>query len=118
MCLFRCAEFALPSTGDKEQTELSHLLCNGEGTDDAYVEPACVVPSRRGKGIAKAMLYKALNRVGICGAETAYVISDMDFYKHLGFREHSSHLFYQKAEYSQKPARDSGEALACLEEGR
>lgn len=71
-------------------------------TEYAYVEPICVTPSHRGKGIAKAMLYEALNRVGACGAKTAYVISDMAFYRHLGFREHSRHVFYQKSECSQE----------------
>lgn len=71
-------------------------------TEYAYVEPVCVAPAHRGKGIAKAMLYEALNRAGICGAETAYVISDMDFYKHLGFREHSRYLFYRKIGSSQE----------------
>ena len=31
-------------------------------TDYAYVEPVCTVPSYRGKGVAKAVIYEALNR--------------------------------------------------------
>lgn len=66
-------------------------------TDYAYVEPVCVAPAHRGKGIARAMLCEALNRAGNCGAQRAFVISDMDFYKRLGFREQSRHLFYRKS---------------------
>ena len=65
-------------------------------TDYAYVEPVCTVPSYRGKGIAKALIYEALNRVGALGAKRAYVISDMEFYAKLGFRKHRHYTFYKK----------------------
>ena len=64
-------------------------------TDYAYVEPVCVIPEYRGKGIAKAMIYEALNRARNLGAKKAYVISDMEFYEKLGFRKVKHYTFYQ-----------------------
>ena len=40
-----------------------------EKTDYAYVEPVCTVPSDRGKGLAKALIYEALNRAATLGAK-------------------------------------------------
>lgn len=65
-------------------------------TDYAYVEPVCTIPSYRGKGIAKAVVSEALNRVKALGAKRAYVISDMDFYGKLGFQERLHFTFYSK----------------------
>ena len=61
-------------------------------TNYAYVEPVCTVPSFRGKGVAKAVIYEALNRAEAIGAKQAYVISEMKFYEKLGFREASTHI--------------------------
>ncbi|HCA04796.1 MAG TPA: GNAT family N-acetyltransferase, partial [Ruminococcaceae bacterium] len=60
-------------------------LWYSDKTDYAYVEPVCTVPSCRGKGVAKAVIYEALNRAKSLGAKKAYVLSDMPFYKQLGF---------------------------------
>ena len=89
--------------------ELSVCAANAEGelvaccclwmhpdTDYAYVEPVCTIPSYRGKGAARAVIYEALNRARERGAKTAYVISDMEFYRKLGFEETSHHTFYRK----------------------
>ena len=65
-------------------------------TDYAYVEPVCTAPSYRGKGLAKALIYEALNRAAALGAKKAYVISDTEFYKKLGFETFKRFLFYQK----------------------
>ena len=65
-------------------------------TDYAYVEPVCVIPGYRNKGIAKAMIYEALNRVRELGAKKAYVISDMEFYERLGFKKIKHYTFYVK----------------------
>ncbi|MCQ2982387.1 MAG: GNAT family N-acetyltransferase [Treponemataceae bacterium] len=67
-----------------------------ERTDYAYVEPVCTVPCFRGKGLAKAALYEAMNRAFSLGAKEAFVISDMDFYRHLGFTDHRHYTFYWK----------------------
>ena len=65
-------------------------------TDYAYVEPVCVIPEYRNNGVAKAMIYEALNRARILGAKKAYVISDMEFYERLGFKKERHYTFYQK----------------------
>ena len=67
-----------------------------EGTDYAYVEPVCVIPSFRGKGAGKAMIYELLNRAKAMGAKKAYVISDMGFYSKLGFKTERHFSFYWK----------------------
>ena len=67
-----------------------------ERTDYAYIEPVCTIPSYRGKGIAKALIYEALNRVKALGAKRAFVISDMEFYHKLGFEKILHYTFYSK----------------------
>lgn len=67
-----------------------------KNTDYAYVEPVCTVPSYRGKGLAKAVVYEALNRARSMGAKSAYVISDMQFYRNLGFENDLHFTFYWK----------------------
>ena len=71
-------------------------LWYSEKTDYAYVEPVCVIPEYRGKGIARSMIYEALNRARSLGAKKAYVISDMEFYEKLGFKKEKHYTFYQK----------------------
>ena len=71
------------------------LWYNGK-TDYAYLEPVCTVPAQRGKGLAKALIYEALNRAAALGARRAYVISGNEFYKKLGFSEESRFTFYWK----------------------
>lgn len=73
------------------------ILWYSEKTDYAYVEPVCTIPRYRGKGLAKALLYEAMNRARSLGAKTAYVISDMPFYEKLGFRKAFHCTFYRKA---------------------
>ena len=65
-------------------------------TDYAYIEPVCTVPDYRGKGLAKAVIYEALNRAKSFGAKNAYVISDTSFYERLGFRKDRHFTFYWK----------------------
>ena len=66
------------------------------GTDYAYVEPVCTVPEYRGRGLAKALLFEAMDRAAARGAKEAFVISDMDFYKKLGFDIEKRFIFYRK----------------------
>ena len=73
-------------------------LWYSEKTDYAYVEPVCVIPSCRGKGLAKAVIREALNRSRSLGAKQAHVLSDMDFYKKLGFTETYHYTFYWKTD--------------------
>ena len=69
-------------------------LWYSEKTDYAYVEPVCTIPSYRGKGVAKAVIFEALNKAKALGAKKAYVISDMDFYAKLGFVNKNHYTFY------------------------
>ncbi len=71
-------------------------LWYSDKTDYAYIEPVCTVPSYRGKGVAKAVIYEALNRAKSLGANKAYVLSDMPFYEKLGFRKDRHFTFYWK----------------------
>ena len=65
-------------------------------TDYVYVEPVCTIPAYRGKGIAKAVIYEAMNRARALGSKKAYVLSDMPFYEKLGFTEDKHFDFYWK----------------------
>ncbi|MBQ3418085.1 MAG: GNAT family N-acetyltransferase [Ruminococcus sp.] len=71
-------------------------LWYSEKTDYVYVEPVCTIPSYRGRGVAKALLYEALNRARTLGAKKAYVISDAAFYEKLGFHKEKHFTFYWK----------------------
>ena len=70
------------------------LLWYMPGTDYVYVEPVCTIPSYRGKGVAKALIFEALRRAKKLGANRAYVISNMEFYEKLGFRKKYHYTFY------------------------
>ena len=65
-------------------------------TDYAYVEPVCTVPSWRKRGIAKALLFESMSRARELGAKRAYVISEQEFYKKLGFEKMKHFAFYWK----------------------
>lgn len=75
-----------------------YVACCGcwynQKTDYVYIEPVCVVPECREEGIAKSLLFETFNRCMEDGAKEAYVLSDMEFYKKLGFGEYSNHRFY------------------------
>lgn len=60
------------------------------------MEPVCTIPSQRGRGLASALLTEAMRRAAALGAKTAYVISDQEFYKKLGFEETQHFTFYWK----------------------
>lgn len=70
-------------------------LWYSERTDYVYLEPVCTIPRYRGKGVARAVIYEALNRAKALGAQKAYVISDMDFYRRLGFKDKYRYTFYR-----------------------
>lgn len=53
--------------------------------ETAYIEPVATIPSCRGKGLARAVVYEALGRAQKSGAKRAVVISDEDFYFRIGF---------------------------------
>jgi GNAT superfamily N-acetyltransferase len=57
----------------------------------AYVEPVATDPLYRRMGLGKAAVLEGIRRCGVLGATVAYVGSDQEFYKALGFRcVHSS----------------------------
>ncbi len=67
-----------------------------EGLDYAYLEPLCVIPKYRKMGLAKSLLYELFNRLKSMGASKLYVISDMEFYKKIGFVIEEKYTFYNK----------------------
>ncbi len=76
---------------------VAHCQCwYRKDTDYAYVEPLCVIPEYRGKGIGTAVLKEALIRCRKLGAEDAFVISEHPVYTKLGFEVYSDHVFYRK----------------------
>lgn len=52
----------------------------------AYVEPVATDPSYRRMGLGKAAVLEGIRRCAALGATTAYVGSDQEFYKALGFK--------------------------------
>lgn len=75
----------------------AHCTCwYDERTDYAYVEPVCTIPKYRGTGLGKAVVLEALSRCRIMGAKEAFVISEQEFYRKLGFVSHSHYMFYWK----------------------
>lgn len=87
---------SLTSVDKNGEKESFCCLWYSEKTDYAYVEPVCTIPSHRGKGAAKAVICEALNRARKLGAKKAYVLSDMEFYKRLGFEQDKHFSFYWK----------------------
>lgn len=63
-------------------------------TSYAYIEPVCTIPEYRGQGLGTTVVIEALRRCKSKGATEAYVISNDDFYKKMGFTEHSRYTFY------------------------
>lgn len=57
--------------------------------DTAYIEPVVTVPEHRGKGLGRAVVYEAINRAKERRAKRAIVLSDQEFYIHLGMTRSS-----------------------------
>jgi GNAT superfamily N-acetyltransferase len=53
----------------------------------AYVEPVATDPDYRRLGLGKAAVLEGIRRCGMLGTTVAYVGSDQDFYKALGFKK-------------------------------
>jgi predicted N-acetyltransferase YhbS len=53
----------------------------------AYVEPVATDPDFRLRGLGKAAVLEGIRRCGALGATVAYVGSDQEFYKAIGFRK-------------------------------
>lgn len=87
---------SLSVVNERGEAQAYCCLWYQSGTDYAYLEPLCTIPSARGKGLARALVYEALRRAKDLGAERAYVISDMPFYEKLGFHKDHQFRFYWK----------------------
>jgi len=61
----------------------------------AYLEPLSTVPQYRRKGLAKALIYEAINRTSELG--TTYMVGGSgDFYKGIGFETQYAIQYYKK----------------------
>ena len=87
-------ELSLVAINEKNEYVAYISLWYIDGLDYAYLEPVCTIPSYRGKGIAKALIYEGFNRVKKLGANVVYVESDMKFYKRIGFIHKYHYDFY------------------------
>jgi len=69
--------------------------------DDAnrfgVLEPVCTVPEYRRRGIGRAVIREALNRLYRLGARKAYVGSGQDFYAAIGFDRRYVSRVWRKA---------------------
>lgn len=52
-----------------------------------YVEPVATDPDFRRMGLGKAAVLEGIRRCAEIGAEMAYVLSDQEFYKAIGFKK-------------------------------
>lgn len=52
----------------------------------AYIEPVVTIPECRKLGLARAVVYEAMNRARELGAKRAIVLSNQDFYYQIGFQ--------------------------------
>lgn len=66
------------------------------GTEVCYVEPVVTIPEFRGKGLGKAVVYECINRCIEMGAKRAVVISNQEFYYHIGFAKYSVCNLWEK----------------------
>ena len=57
--------------------------------ETAYIEPVVTIPEHRCKGLAKAVVYEAMNRARVRGAKRAIVLSDKEFYLRIGMFQSS-----------------------------
>lgn len=90
----RCPSLCLAVT-DAMGEFAAHCTCwYDERTDYAYVEPVCTIPKYRGNGLGKAVVLETLKHCAALGAKAAFVISDQEFYKKIGFEEYSNFSFY------------------------
>lgn len=73
----------------KDGEYVAHCGVWYDGENTAYIEPVVTVPEHRGKGLGKAVVYEAINRAKEQGAKRAIVLSDQEFYIHLGMTKSS-----------------------------
>lgn len=70
----------------KDGDYVAHCGLWYHGNETAYIEPVVTVPEYRRKGLGRAVVYEALKRAKNQGAKRAIVISEQDFYYHIGMK--------------------------------
>lgn len=73
----------------KDNEYVAHCGVWYDGGETAYIEPVVTVPEHRGKSLGKAVVYEALNRAKVRGAKRGIVLSDLEFYRHIGMTKSS-----------------------------
>lgn len=73
----------------KDEEYAAHCGVWYDSGDTAYIEPVVTVPEHRGKGLGRAVVYEAVNRAKMRGAKRAIVLSDQEFYLHIGMTKSS-----------------------------
>lgn len=64
--------------------------------ETAYIEPVVTIPEHRNKGLAKAVVYEAINRAKELGAKRVIVLSWEEFYFKIGFEMSSEVYCWEK----------------------
>lgn len=64
--------------------------------ETAYIEPVATIPEFRKMGLAKAVVYEAIDRAKRLGAKRAVVISQQEFYFRIGFTVSSDIYRWEK----------------------
>ena len=81
---------------DADGNYVSHCcLWHQPGSKVAYVEPVATDPDYRKRGLAKGVLYEAINRAISRGACEIYVGSSQQFYYNIGFAPHSTETWWK-----------------------
>lgn len=62
----------------------------------AYIEPVVTISEYRKQGFGRSAVYEAINRCYALGAKYALVISNQEFYHHIGFTKSSSFTFWTR----------------------
>ncbi len=69
---------------EKDGIYAAHCGVWYDGGETAYIEPLATVPEHRKKGLGRAVVYAAANIAAERGAKRAVVLSEQEFYFHIG----------------------------------
>lgn len=81
----------------KDGEYVSHCGIWYDNGETAYIEPVVTIPEYRNKGLAKAVVYEAMKRAKAKGAKRAIVLSDLEFYWHIGMTKSSEIITWIKS---------------------
>jgi len=74
---------------DKSNDQVAHCgTWHDSKSDFAIVEPVCVIPGCRKKGLGSAVVLAGLKKSQLRGAKFVIVNSDLNFYKKIGFKDY------------------------------